>query len=137
MARRDWKNVILISTVGLVNGLGWALFQNCKWAAQVWPGASFNFWRCRECSGGISIGIALGVANYFVNRKETGEDKAARERRLDTYVCQGSLLAAGLLLLVGWTEFWPAARDLRQDLLGVTSSASDVWGRIYFGAGLV
>jgi hypothetical protein len=31
-ARRDWKNVILIATVGLLNGLGWAVCQNWQWA---------------------------------------------------------------------------------------------------------
>ena len=35
--RKDWKNVKLILTVGLVNGLGWALFQNWKWAPGLWP----------------------------------------------------------------------------------------------------
>jgi len=60
--RRDWKNVKLILTVGVVNGLGWALCQNWQWAARVWPDGHFNFWRCWESSGGISIGIAYGLA---------------------------------------------------------------------------
>ena len=136
--RRDWKNVILISTVGISNGLGWALCQNWTWAAHVWPGASFNFWRCWECSGGISIGIAFGVAYYLVNRRETEKDTSARERqRLDsTYPSRAWLLAAGLLLLIGWTEFWPPARDLRQGLSGVTLNGTDVWGAICLAAGL-
>lgn len=71
LGRRDWKNVTLISTVGILNGLGWALCQNWKWSARVWPDAQFNFWRCWESSGGISIGIALGVAYYLVNRRPT------------------------------------------------------------------
>lgn len=71
LGRRDWKNVTLISTVGILNGLGWALCQNWKWAARIWPDAQFNFWRCWESSGGISIGIALGVAYYLVNRRPT------------------------------------------------------------------
>jgi hypothetical protein len=66
--RRDWKNVILISTVGLLNGTGWAACQNWRWAPHVWPQATFNWWRCWESSGGISIGLAYGLAYYFVNR---------------------------------------------------------------------
>jgi len=68
IGRRDWKNVLLILTVGVVNGLGWALCQNWQWATQVWPKGNFNFWRCWESSGGISIGIAYGVAYFLVNR---------------------------------------------------------------------
>lgn len=69
-ARRDWKNVTLILTVGLLNGVGWALLQCWMWAAKVWPDAQFNFWRAWETSGGISIGISYGVAYYLVNRPE-------------------------------------------------------------------
>ncbi len=76
IGRRDWKNVTLISTVGLLNGLGWALFQNWKWAAGLWPNASFNWWRCWESSGGISIGIAYGVAFFLVNRPRTSDEPA-------------------------------------------------------------
>jgi hypothetical protein len=60
--RRAGKNIVLILTVGLVNGAGWALLQNWTWAKRVWPGAHFNFWRCWESSGGLSIGIAYGIA---------------------------------------------------------------------------
>ena len=66
--RGDWKNVLLITTVGVVNGAGWAALQNWKWHDDVWPGANFNWWRCWESSGGISIGIAYGVAFFLVNR---------------------------------------------------------------------
>lgn len=65
--RRDWKNVKLILTVGLVNGLGWAVCQNWKWAPGIWPHVHFNWWRCWESSGGISIGVAYGLAYYLVN----------------------------------------------------------------------
>ncbi|HQO33782.1 MAG TPA: hypothetical protein PLG59_03920 [bacterium] len=78
IGRRDWKNVTLISTVGVVNGIGWAAFQNWKWSAVFWPGASFNFWRCWESSGGISIGIAYGIAYFLVNRRMSEEEIAAR-----------------------------------------------------------
>jgi len=69
VARRDWRNVTLISTVGLLNGVGWSLLQNWSWASAWWPDAHFNFWRCWETSGGISIGIAYGVAFWLVNRR--------------------------------------------------------------------
>ncbi len=73
--RRDWKNVTLISTVGVVNGAGWALCQNWNWAHTAFPGIHFNFWRCWESSGGISIGIAYGVAYFLVNRPDADNDK--------------------------------------------------------------
>jgi hypothetical protein len=75
--RRDWKNVTLISTVGLLNGAGWALCQNWNWAHKAFPGIDFNWWRCWESSGGISIGIAYGVAYYLVNRPDAGTAKFA------------------------------------------------------------
>jgi len=68
LGRRDWKNVTLIGTVGLVNGLGWSLLQNWHWAKALWPNME-NLWRGWETSGGISIGIALGLAYYLVNRR--------------------------------------------------------------------
>ena len=67
--RRDWKNVLLITTVGVVNGLGWALCQNWRWAQNVWPHVNFNWWRCWESCGGMSIGLAYGLAYYLVNRR--------------------------------------------------------------------
>jgi hypothetical protein len=76
VARREWKNVVLILTVGIVNGAGWALCQNWKWAPQVWPNSNFNFWRCWESSGGISIGVALGIAYFLVNRKMPDKEQA-------------------------------------------------------------
>jgi hypothetical protein len=88
IARRDLKNVLLILTVGLVNGLGWAALANWSWAKNYWPGVNFNFWRCWESSAGISIGIAYGLAYGLVNR-QTGrgallgqsDEWAARQRR--------------------------------------------------------
>jgi hypothetical protein len=78
VGRRDWRNATLILTVGLVNGTGWALCQNWHWAPGLWPQASFNWWRCWESSGGISIGVAYGLAYYLVNRPAFREDPAAR-----------------------------------------------------------
>ncbi len=80
--RREGKNVVLILTVGLVNGAGWALFQNWTWARRVWPEGHFNFWRCWESSGGISIGIAYGIAYALVNwEMSAGERSALASRR--------------------------------------------------------
>ena len=76
IGRRDWKNVLLIATVGVVNGAGWAALQNWKWHADVWPGANFNWWRCWESSGGISIGIAYGLAYFLVNRPMGAAERA-------------------------------------------------------------
>jgi hypothetical protein len=70
MIRRDWRNTVLIVVVGLLNGAGWALCQNWHWASELWPGVKFNWWRCWESCGGISIGIAYGVAYYLVNRSK-------------------------------------------------------------------
>jgi hypothetical protein len=82
--RRDWKNTVLILTVGILNGLGWSLLQAWTWAPKVWPGAQFNFWRCWETSGGVSIGIAYGIAYYLVNRQtalaETGAQLSQEHR---------------------------------------------------------
>ncbi|MFH1741025.1 MAG: hypothetical protein ABIH23_18645 [bacterium] len=78
IGRRDWRNVTLISSVGVLNGLGWALCQNWMWASRVWPNTSFNWWRCWESSGGISIGIAYGIAYFLVNRRRSEEEMAAQ-----------------------------------------------------------
>ena len=74
--RRDWKNVTLILTVGLVNGAGWSLCQNWKWAPHVWPHATFNFWRCWESSGGLCMGLAFGLAYFLVNRRMSEKERA-------------------------------------------------------------
>ncbi len=115
--RRDWKNVTLISTVGLVNGLGWSLFQNWKWAHEIWPDASFNFWRCWESSGGISIGVAYGVAYYLVNRRMSEEERVLQGtrwtnkhpnlERLGAYA--GLVIGLGLSIkngLKGWANIY-------------------------------
>jgi len=73
--RRDRKNAVLILTVGLLNGLGWSACQNWKWANHLWGANSFNFWRCWESCGGISIGLAYGVAWFLVNRPMSNEEQ--------------------------------------------------------------
>ena len=74
--RRDWKNVGLILTAAIVNGIGWALFQTWKWAPSVFPGVQFNFWRCWESSGGLSMGFAFGMAYFLVNRPMSERERA-------------------------------------------------------------
>jgi hypothetical protein len=114
VGRRDWKNVKLILTVGLLNGLGWALCQNWQWAARVWPDAHFNFWRCWESSGGISIGIAYGVAYYLVNNRMSESDLAGQGTRSDPNLERlgaylGLLLGLGLSIkngLKGWCNIY-------------------------------
>ena len=81
IGRRDWKNVVLILSVGIVNGLGWALFQTWKWAPEIWKNANFNWWRCWESSGGISIGIAFGIAYFLVNRRMSSKELAIVDSR--------------------------------------------------------
>ncbi len=80
--RRDWKNVLLILTVGVLNGIAWSLLQNWMWAEQLWPDARFNFWRCWETSGGVTIGLSYGVAYFLVNRRmsETEIAEHAKQR---------------------------------------------------------
>ncbi|HXY37883.1 MAG TPA: hypothetical protein VEI07_26890 [Planctomycetaceae bacterium] len=76
VVRRDWKNVGLILTVSIVNGTGWALCQNWTWAPDVFKGVSFNFWRCWESSGGLSMGLAFGLAYFLVNRRMSDREQA-------------------------------------------------------------
>lgn len=82
LLRRDWKNITLILTVGILNGAGWAAFQNWKWANRIWSSGDFNFWRCWESSGGLSIGFAYGIAYFLVNRQMSAQEReivAARQ----------------------------------------------------------
>jgi len=121
--RRDWKNVILILVVGLVNGTGWALCQNWKWATQLWPGEHFNFWRCWESCGGISIGIAYGVAYYLVNRRQPASAVAPATpnpnwERFAGYA--GLILGLGLSLkngLKGWANLYLGHEDYYNSIL--------------------
>ena len=115
-ARRDWKNVTLILTVGLLNGVGWALLQNWMWASRLWPAAQFNFWRCWESSGGISIGIAFGVAYYLVNRRMGGAEPASQRSAADEAPPSRGWVAAfivtallaGLVAVLGDMSIWSA-----------------------------
>ncbi len=134
--RRDWKNVKLIASVGLLTGLGWAGCQNWRWAPSVWPGAAFNFGRCWEVSGGICIGIGLGVAYYLANRRMSAQEAAVEEARLARSGRVSEwLTASGLLLLVGAAMFWPAARDLRQPASLPGDGPDYLWGCVFLAAG--
>jgi len=117
MGRRDWRNAALILTVGLVNGTGWALCQNWRWAPRIWPNAGFNWWRCWESCGGISIGLAYGLAYYLANRSLSGSVRAADAtgpagshpnlERFGAYL--GLLLGLGLSVrngLKGWANIY-------------------------------
>ena len=114
--RRDWRNVTLISTVGLVNGIGWSICQNWKWAPGFWPDAHFNFWRCWESCGGISIGLAYGIAYYLTNRPlgnrafQPSENTANLRPNLERFgVYLGLILGLGLALkngLKGWANIY-------------------------------
>jgi len=122
IGRRDWKNVLLLLTVGLLNGMGWSLIQNWRWAPAAWPGASFNWWRCWETSGGISIGIAYGIAYYLVNRRMSEEERELQGVRCTNYrpnlerfgAYLGLLLGLGLSIqngLKGWANIYKGNED--------------------------
>jgi hypothetical protein len=119
IGRRDWKNVTLISTVGLVNGLGWSLCQNWKWAPALWPNTNFNWWRCWESSGGISIGLAYGLAYYLVNRRMSPEEQSALGARFDVDCPNLERLGAYVGLVLG------LGLSIRNGLKG--------WANIYLG----
>ncbi len=122
IGRRDWKNVTLILTVGLISGFGWSICQNWTWADDVFPNIAFNWWRCWESSGGISIGIAYGVAYYLVNRPVTEKERAdlgleltnvrPNLERLGAYL--GLILGLGLSVrngLKGWANIYLGNED--------------------------
>jgi len=122
IGRRDWKNVTLILAVGLLNGLGWSACQNWRWAAGIWQNASFNWWRCWESSGGISIGVAYGVAYYLVNRRMSEEEAAIRGPLSTNYrpnlerfgLYLGLILGLGLSIrsgLKGWANIYLGNED--------------------------
>ncbi len=112
--------MVLILTVGLVNGVGWALCQCWTWAPATFPGSTFNFWRCWESSGGISIGIAYGIAYFLVNRRMSVGELKEMEGPRSVSVRN----VEGLLVFLG----------LSSVLYVFLSSQLGGWGRIYFGA---
>jgi hypothetical protein len=123
VVRKDWKNAVLILTVGVLNGSGWALCQNWSWAHGIWKNASFNWWRCWESSGGISIGIAYGIAYFLVNRRMSDAERAVVASRRAT---------AGpnfewLLIYFGLTSYLSLFLAYRME----------GWGRIYFAIAIL
>jgi len=119
IGRKDWRNVTLITTVGVLNGLGWAACQNWKWAPGVWPGVNFNWWRCWESSGGISIGIAYGVAYFLVNRRVSDADRVKLGDLLRNQRPNLERFAVYLALVVG------LGMSIKNGLKG--------WANIYIG----
>ncbi|HLH52313.1 MAG TPA: hypothetical protein VKY92_01660 [Verrucomicrobiae bacterium] len=116
--RKDWKNVILIGSVGLLNGFGWSLCQNWKWAATLWPNSHFNWWRCWESCGGISIGLAYGLAYFLVNRRDPSlaqsriPDRSPNLERFAAFF--GLILGLGLSLkngFKGWANIYIGNED--------------------------
>ncbi|MDZ4859648.1 MAG: hypothetical protein SGI88_11765 [Candidatus Hydrogenedentes bacterium] len=118
-ARRDWKNVLLIAAVGLINGVGWSVQQNWMWANELWPNVAFNWWRSWESCGGISIGVALGVAYFLVNRPVTDAERAKLGEQLTNRWPNLERFGAyfGLLIGVGFS--------IRNGLKG--------WANLYLG----
>ncbi len=117
IGRRDWKNAVLISSVGVLNGVGWALCQNWKWAPGIWETGNFNWWRCWESSGGITIGIAYGVAYFLTNRRMSARERTEFNNRRAMSAGQWQWLAV-YLGLCGLSS-----------LLVLSSAAK--WGIIY------
>jgi hypothetical protein len=142
VARRDWKNVVLILTVGVVNGAGWAALQNWKWAPGLWEGAEFNWWRCWESSAGISIGVAYGIAYFLVNRRMADEERAALAARRAIagpnfewlLVFSGLTAVLGVFVgpLLGWRgSIGVSDLDLPPRLAAFLRDHLDAWGSVY------
>ena len=148
VARRDWKNVVLILSVGVVNGAGWAALQNWTWAPGVWEGADFNWWRCWESSAGISIGAAYGIAYFLVNRRMADEERAALASRRAIagpnfeWLLIFSGLAAVLSVFVGPLvggrgSIGVSTLDLPPHLAAYLRDHLDAWGSVYFAVVLL
>ncbi len=134
IAMLNWRNVKLILTVGLINGIGWALLQNWKWAPAIWVGTNFNWWRCWETSGGITIGVAYGIAYFLVNQpkdKQLWLDVYSGKFTSKKYIASDSSnidtksSITGERLALYLTVFWGLLLCLRNGLKG--------WANIYVG----
>jgi hypothetical protein len=111
--------VVLITTVGLVNGIGWAVCQNWRWAPRLWPQAHFNWWRCWESCGGISIGLAYGLAYYLANRPVAAQLVSSSSSKAPHGCPNLERLGAGLALIFG------LGMSMKNGLKG--------WANIYLG----
>jgi hypothetical protein len=147
-ARRDRKNVVLIVSVGVVNGAGWAALQNWTWAPGVWRGADFNWWRCWESSAGISIGVAYGIAYFLVNRRVADEERAALASRRAIagpnfeWLLIFSGLAAVLSVFVGPLaggrgSIGVSDLNLPPHVAAFLRDHLDTWGSVYFAVVLL
>ncbi|MCX5770617.1 MAG: hypothetical protein NTZ09_10140 [Candidatus Hydrogenedentes bacterium] len=133
IGRKDWRNVTLILTVGVLNGLGWAALQNWKWAPGVWPEVNFNWWRCWESSGGISIGIAYGVAYFLVNRRLSDAERVRLGDLLKNRRPNLERFAVYLALVVG------LGMSIKNGLKGwanIYLGSENYWDRIFFSVAL-
>jgi len=132
--RKDWRNVKLILAVGLVNGAGCAICQNWKWAPGLWPDAHFNWWRCWESSGGISIGIAYGIAYYLVNRPDEKTASAVECPNLERVgVYLGLLFGLGLSIrsgLKGWANIYLGNEEYWSGVLWMIARPSMLLGTV-------
>lgn len=148
LARRDWKNVVLIVTVGVVNGAGWAALQNWKWAPELWQDINFAWWRCWESSGGISIGLAFGLAYFLVNGKLSEEERSSIAARRAIagpnfeWLLIFCMLAALLSIFVdelagGRGSVGIATLDLPAQVAGFLQDYFDAWGSIYFATAML
>jgi hypothetical protein len=148
VVRRDWKNAVLILSVGVVNGAGWAALQNWKWAPGVWKDAHFNWWRCWESSGGISIGVAYGIAYFLVNRRLSEEERSviASRRALAGPNFEWLLVFSGLTavlsvfvdrLVGGRGSVGVSGLNLPPQVGGFLRDHLDAWGSVYFAVVLL
>lgn len=134
--RKDWRNVKLILTVGLVNGVGWAICQNWKWALGLWPDLHFNWWRCWESSGGISIGVAYGIAYYLVNQPREDKEPSLSDgcpnlERAGVYL--GLLLGLGLSIrsgLKGWANIYLGNEEYWSGVLSMIARPTMLVGAV-------
>jgi hypothetical protein len=147
LLRRDWKNAGLIATVGLLNGIGWAALQNWKWAPEVFEDMQFAWWRCWESSGGISIGLAFGIAYYLFNGKmpeaerlQVGARRSLLGPNFEWFLVFGtlaSLLAVYLDELVGPRDSVGLTRlELPEQIAPALVAHFNAWGSWYCAAAI-
>ncbi|HOX40226.1 MAG TPA: hypothetical protein PL033_19760 [Candidatus Brocadiia bacterium] len=130
IVRKDWRNVRLILIVGFVNGIGWALLRNWYWAANLWPEGRFNWWRCWESSGGISIGFAYGLAYYFCNRPLSDADMKKWVRHRAAYPNAERLAVYfGLVFFLAY-----AIKNGMKGWANIYIGNEDYWDNIFFYA---
>ena len=87
IVRKDWHNVKFITVVSIITGILWMIFMY-TWQVAVpnaLPDVSFNWWRCWETSGGIGIGVALGIGFYIYNKKLPDNHPMQREMQHSKY----------------------------------------------------